>query len=104
VPTSTWRPEYTARALELWEAYQRQHDLSIQVGKVAAIDPVSGRVWIDEPGVDVVAQMRSEGADVPVYFVRIGCPSFIKRRSTEASRSIGFGWRWSLTAGASTTR
>src|SRR5947209_20275960 len=69
MPPSTWKPEFTARALELWEDYQRQHDLSSQVGKVAAIDPVSGRVWIDESGVDVVARMRSDGADVPVYFV-----------------------------------
>jgi streptogramin lyase len=79
MPTSTWKPEFTPRALELWEDYQRQHDLSSQVGMVAAIDPVSGRVWIDESGVDVVAQMRSEGADLPVYFVRIGYPSFIKK-------------------------
>src|SRR5437773_339036 len=79
MPTSTWKPEYTAHALDLWAEYQRHHDLSSQVGKVAAIDPVSGRVWIDESGVDVVAQMRSEGADVPVYFVRIGYPSFVKK-------------------------
>lgn len=79
MPTSTWRPEYTSRALELWEEYQRQHDFSSQVGKVVAIDPISGRVWIDESGVDVVAQTRSQGADVPVYLVRIGYPTFIKK-------------------------
>jgi hypothetical protein len=80
MPTSTWKPEYTSRALELWEEYQRQHDLSDQIGMVAAIDPVSGRVWIDESGAEVAAQMRREGVGVPVYFVRIGYPTFLKKR------------------------
>jgi hypothetical protein len=68
--TSTWKPEYTSRDLELWEEYQRRHDLSNQIGKVAAIDPVSGRVWIDESGADAAAQMRGEGVDVLVYLWR----------------------------------
>lgn len=79
MPTSTWKPEFTARAVELWEDYQRQHDLSNQIGKVAAIDPVTGRVWIDESGVDVAAQMQKEGVDTPVYLVRIGYPSYLRK-------------------------
>lgn len=77
--TSTWKPEYTAQALERWEEYQRQHDLSNQLGRVAAIDPVSGRVWIAESGVDVAALVRREEVDVPVYLVRIGYPSYIRK-------------------------
>jgi hypothetical protein len=64
MPTPTWKPEYTGQALDRWEEYQRQHDLSNQIGRVAGIDPVSGRVWIDESGVEVATQMQREGLAV----------------------------------------
>lgn len=79
MPPSTWKPEYTSRAEEIWEEYQRQHDLSEQRGKVAAIDPATGRVWIGEAGVDVAEQMEAEGIGAPVYLVRIGFPSYVRK-------------------------
>jgi hypothetical protein len=78
--TSIWKPEYTARAREIWEEFQRRNDLSAQTGKVAAIDPVSGRVWIDESGVDVAEQMALEGVNSPVYLVRVGYGSYVRKR------------------------
>ncbi|HZT41377.1 MAG TPA: hypothetical protein VFA07_04280 [Chthonomonadaceae bacterium] len=77
--TTTWKPEYTAQAIEIWEAYQQQHDLSSQRGKVAAIDPESKRVWIGDTGVDIAEQMKAEGVEVPVYLVRVDSNHFIQK-------------------------
>jgi len=76
---TAWKPEYTARAEQIWDEYQRQHDLSEQRGKVAAIDPITGRIWIGEAGVDVAQQMETEGIDTPVYLVRVGFPSYVRK-------------------------
>lgn len=77
--TATWKPEYTAHAQQIWERFQQQHDLSDQRGKVAAIDPESGQVWIADSGVDVAQQMQAEGVNTPVYLVRIGSDHFIRK-------------------------
>src|SRR3954470_5884163 len=79
MPTTGWKPEYTARAEAIWQEYQRQHDLSQQIGQVAAIDPESGRVWVAESGVDVARQMESEGVDTPVYLVRVGFDHYVRK-------------------------
>ena len=77
--TATWKPEYTTRAIEIWETYQQQHDLSSQRGKVAAIDPESERVWIGDTGVDIAEQMYAEGVAAPVYLVRVRSDYFIRK-------------------------
>jgi hypothetical protein len=79
MPTSTWKPEYTSRAQEIWEEYQRHHDLSGLTGQVAAIEPVSGRVWIAESGVDVADKVRADGFDAPVYLVRVGSSAYVRK-------------------------
>ena len=76
--TATWKPEYTAHAQAIWKAYQ-QHDLSNQRGKVAAIDPESGRVWIGANGVEIAGQMKAEGVDEPMYLVRVGYDHFLRK-------------------------
>ena len=77
--TATWKPEYTTRAQQIWENYQRQHDLSDRQGKVVAIDPQSERVWIGNSGVDVAQQMQAEGVDAPVYLIRVGSDHFLQK-------------------------
>lgn len=77
--TATWKPEYTAHAQAIWKAYLQQHDLSNQRGKVAAIDPESGRVWIGDNGVEIAGQMKAEGVDVPMYLVRVGYDHFLRK-------------------------
>ena len=80
MPVATdWKPEYTDRALQFWEEYQRSHDLASQVGRVAAIDPETGRVWIGDSGAELAARVRGEGIETPVYLVRIGYPSYVRK-------------------------
>lgn len=60
------------RACQIWEEYQRQHDVSDRIGQAVGIDPVSGRVWFGESAKDIVRQMDAEGCRVPFYCVRVG--------------------------------
>jgi hypothetical protein len=75
----SWKPDDSVRAQQIWENFQQQHGLSDLRGKVAAIDPESGRVWIGDSGVDVAQKMLAEGVYVPVYLVRIGSEYFLRK-------------------------
>jgi hypothetical protein len=70
--TSNWTDEDTARALQIWAAYQKQHDVSDRIGQAVGIDPVSGRVWFGESALDIAKQMDAEGTFAPFYCVRVG--------------------------------
>jgi hypothetical protein len=73
------KPIDTARAQQLWREYVRLHDLQDQAGKVAAVDPETGRVWIGDTGIDVADQMQSDGFTDPVYLVRVGEDHFVRK-------------------------
>ena len=76
---TAWRPEYTERAQEFWRQYQQAHDLSTLRGKVAAIDPENGRVWIAESGVEVARQVRADGVQTPVWLVTVGYDYYVRK-------------------------
>lgn len=76
---TAWKPEYTDSAIRFWEAYQRDHDLAGMRGKTAAIDPVTGRVWIADSAVAIAESRASEGLDSPVYLVRVGYDHFVRK-------------------------
>ncbi len=61
-----------ARAKAIWADFQRQHDVSNRKGQAVGIDPISGRIWFGESGVDIWRQLDAEGIDTPLYLVRVG--------------------------------
>jgi hypothetical protein len=67
-----WTEADSARALEIWAEYQRQHDVSPHTGQAVGIDPVSGRVWFGPTAKDIWKQMDQEGIDTPIYCLRVG--------------------------------
>jgi hypothetical protein len=69
----------TRRAMELWEEYQRQHDLSDRKGQAAGIDPATGRVWFGQSAIAIVQQLESAGLDIPLYFIRVGYPYYARK-------------------------
>ena len=69
---SSWTEADSARALEIWAEYQRQHDVSARKGQAVGIDPVSGRVWFGQSAKEIWQQMDQEGIDAPVYTLRVG--------------------------------
>lgn len=80
LPPSTWKPEYTERALRFWEQYLQEHDMSGRLDQVAAVDPVTGRVWIDRDPNHILEQREAEGLDGPVYLVRVGSDHLFRKR------------------------
>lgn len=69
---SNWTEADSSRAREIWAAYQQEHDVSTRRGQAVGIDPVSGRVWFGDSALDIVQQLRSQGLDTPLFFLRVG--------------------------------
>ena len=67
-----WSETDTARACQLWENYQREHDVAARVGEAVGIDPSSGRVWFGDSAKDIVMRMEAQGLSAPLFFLRVG--------------------------------
>jgi hypothetical protein len=76
---TAWTEQDSARAQEIWSAYQRQHDVSDQVGQTAGIDPLSGRIWFGESARDVVEKMHAEGIDTVLFCIRVGFDYYVRK-------------------------
>ena len=69
----------TERALQIWADYTAAHDLSDRHGQAAGIDPKSGRIWFGKDMLDVVDQMNAAGEFRPLFYVRVGYPSYWRK-------------------------
>jgi hypothetical protein len=76
---ATWTDEDTARCKRIWEAYQKEHDLSDRIGETAGIDPQSGRIWIGNSISAIIKERREQGFESPLFFERIGFPTYYRR-------------------------
>ena len=76
---SNWTDSDSAKAQAIWCEYQRQHDLSEQIGQTAGIEPNSGRVWLGDSIEAVVAQRNADGINSPLYFERVGSPTYYRK-------------------------
>jgi hypothetical protein len=74
-----WEPFDTQRAQEIWADFVATHDLSDRHGQAAGIDPKSGRIWFGKDSLDIVDQMKAAGAAVPLFFVRVGYPTYLRK-------------------------
>lgn len=75
----TLTPAEFQKAQEIWETYQRTHDLSGDVGRTAGVDPTTGEVWIGESIEDVVEKRKQAGHDSPLLFKRIGSATYYRK-------------------------
>ena len=69
---ATWTESDTARASQIWETYQSEHDVTDRVGQAVGIDPASGRVWFGASAKDIVLHLEAEGIHAPLFFLRVG--------------------------------
>ena len=67
------------QAMKLWDEYQRTHDLSDKKGQAAGIDAATGRVWFGKSVIDIARQLEAEELDIPLYFVRVGFPYYLRK-------------------------
>ena len=68
--TST-NPSLNVERKEIWAEYQKHHDVSPYKDLAAGIEPVSGRVWFGESGLEIRDKMLAEGINAPFYCVRV---------------------------------
>ena len=62
-----WEQADSRKAKQIWEEYQKQHNLSDRIGQTAGIDPKSRRIWFGSSIRDIVLQRSSEGLDSPAF-------------------------------------
>jgi hypothetical protein len=74
-----WTPADTKRAQQIWAEFAAQNDLSSCMGQAAGIDPASGRIWFGESASDIFHQLKASGEAVPLFFVRVGQPSYLRK-------------------------
>jgi hypothetical protein len=79
MPTFKLTAADSIKARELSSEYQRQHDLAGRKGDTAGIDVFSGRVWLGKSIADVVSQRDAEGIEMPLYFERVGSPTYLRK-------------------------
>ena len=84
---SSWKANDTERALEIWNEYQAQHDLSDRKGQTAGIVPDSGEVWFGESGLDIARQMVARnGVKQSFHAVRVGKNYYVRKGGRPTSR------------------
>lgn len=76
---TNWTEAETERAIEVWNEYQRNNDLTRRKGQTAGIDPVSGRIWFGESAKDIWRQLEGKGIDAPLYYVRVGSDFYVRK-------------------------
>jgi len=66
-------------ARQVWEDFQREHDLSGRQGQTAGIEPASARIWFGGSIEQVIQQRDADGCEAPLYFVRVGAPAYYRK-------------------------
>ena len=76
---TNWSDADTARALQFWKQYQRDHDVSDRMGQTVGIDPIEGRVWCGERLRDVKAAAQADGVFTPLLCIRVGADYYVRK-------------------------
>lgn len=74
-----WTESDTQKAKEIWEEYQKTHDVSDRKGQAAGIDPKTGEIWFGESALDIVDLRESQGLNSLLFFVRVGYPTYWRK-------------------------
>ena len=76
---STWTEGDSRKAKLMWTAYQKNHDITDQVGQTAGIDPKTERIWFGDSALEIVQQRLAEGLTSPLFFERVGYASYLRK-------------------------
>lgn len=77
--TSTWTDNDTAKAMEIWNEYQKNNDVEDMRGQVAGIDPISERVWIAPSAIETAEAMEADGVNHLLFFIRVGYDYHVRK-------------------------
>lgn len=76
---SNWTEADSVKAKQIWEEYQKHHDLSDRIGQTAGIDLKNGRVGFGSSIRDIVTQRDAEGLNSPLFFERVGSETYFRK-------------------------
>jgi hypothetical protein len=76
---SHWTEADSNRAQAIWSEYQHGNDVSQKLGQTAGIDVASSHIWFGESMQEVIAQRDAEGNESPLFFVRVGSPTYYRK-------------------------
>ncbi len=79
-----WTQTDSREAKQIWEEYQKQHNLSDRIGQTAGIDPKSERIWFGSSIRDIVLQRNTEGLHYPIFFTILRTFFYKKDRQKSA--------------------
>ena len=79
VKHSDWTEADSRKAKQIWEAYQKQHNISERTGQTVGIDPKSNRIWFGDSIQAVVQQRDGEDLDSPLFFQRVGDDTYFRK-------------------------
>ena len=74
-----WEQADSHKAKQIWEEYQKQHNLSDRIGQTVGIDPKSKRIWFDSSIRDIVLKRTGEGLSSPLFFQRVGSKTYFRK-------------------------
>jgi len=77
--TSAWTDTDSARAKQIWDDYQRLHDVSQHQGEAVGIDPATGQVWFGKTALEIWKQMETAGHVVPLFYLRVGQDYYVRK-------------------------
>ncbi len=77
---TTWSDADSRKALQIWEDYQKQHDVSARTGEAVGIDPGTGGVWFGESAREIAERLAQQGLTRPLYFLRMGSACYQRKR------------------------
>jgi len=66
------------RIQEIWDEYQKTHDVSALHGKPVGVDPISGGVWFGESAREIADRARADGVERVVCF-RVGLGYYLRK-------------------------
>src|SRR5207247_147335 len=81
IPKPDWTDADTQRALQFWDEYQKQNDVSALTGQAVGIEPHSGRVFFGDSASEIMLRReKEEGVWEPMFFLRVGSPYYQRKR------------------------
>jgi hypothetical protein len=77
--SSEWTDADSLHALQIWDDYQRLHDVSQRQGEAVGIDPATGQVWFGRTALEIRKQMEASGHVTPLFFLRVGQDHYVRK-------------------------
>jgi hypothetical protein len=78
-----WNEADSARARQIGNAYQSEHDVSAYLGQAVGIDPRTEEVWLGSTAQEIHRKRAAAGVSSPFYCLRVGRNFYLRKGRTK---------------------